>query len=116
MLISSAMARRLTSRPILLWLLFALGVSGCTIPERPTAAGSHHHNFIAYWPVPAKDNELCLAVKDNIDVKGVVTTAGSEYVARTSLPAAHAAACLALARARHICIVGKANLSELTLF
>ena len=115
MLISSAMARRLTSRPILLWLLFALGFSGCTIPERRTAAGSHHHNFIAYWPVPAKDNELCLAVKDNIDVKGVVTTAGSEYVARTSLPAAHDAACLAIARARHIRIVGKANLSELTL-
>ena len=109
------MARRLTSRPILLWLLFALGFSGCTIPERRTAAGSHHHNFIAYWPVPAKDNELCLAVKDNIDVKGVVTTAGSEYVARTSLPAAHDAACLAIARARHIRIVGKANLSELTL-
>jgi amidase len=109
------MARRLTSRPLLLCLLFALWLSGCTIPERRTAAGSHHHDFTAYWPIPAKDNELCLAVKDNIDVKGVVTTAGSEYVARTSLPATHDAACLAIARARHIRIVGKANLSELTL-
>src|ERR1700745_2928265 len=107
MLISSAMARRLTPRPILLWLLFALGFSGCTIPERRTAAGSHHHNFIAYWPVPAKDNELCLAVKDNIDVKGVVTTAGSEYVARTSLPAAPHAACLAIDPGRAISILGK---------
>src|ERR1700741_3405896 len=109
------MTRRLTSRPLLLCLLFALWLSGCTIPERRTAAGSHHHDFTAYWPVPAKDNELCLAVKDNIDVKGVVTTAGSEYVARTSLPAAQDAACLAIARPRHIRIVGKANLSELTL-
>jgi amidase len=109
------MARRLTSRPVLLWLLFALLLNGCTIPERRTAAGNHHHDFTAYWPIPAKDNELCLAVKDNIDVKGVVTTAGSEYVARTSLPAIRDAACLAIARARHIRIVGKANLSELTL-
>jgi amidase len=109
------MARRIISPSFLLWLLFALWLSGCTIPERRTAAGSHHHDFTAYWPIPAKDNELCLAVKDNIDVKGVVTTAGSEYVARTSLPATHDAACLAIARARHIRIVGKANLSELTL-
>lgn len=109
------MARRLTSRPFVLWLLFVLWFSGCTIPERRTAAGSHHHDFIVYWPVPAKDSELCLAVKDNIDVKGVVTTAGSQYVASTSLPAAQDAACLAIARARHIRIVGKANLSELTL-
>ena len=109
------MARRITSRPVLLWLLFTLWLSGCTIPERRTATGSHHHDFTVYWPIPAKDNELCLAVKDNIDVKGVVTTAGSEYVARTSLPATHDAACLAIARARHIRIVGKANLSELTL-
>jgi amidase len=109
------MAHRLTPLPFLLWLLFALWFSGCTIPERRTAAGSHHHDFIVYWPVPAKDNELCLAVKDNIDVKGVVTTAGSQYVASTSLPAAQDAACLAIARARHIRIVGKTNLSELTL-
>jgi amidase len=109
------MARRIISPSFLLWLLFALWLSGCTIPERRTAAGSHHHDFTAYWPIPAKDNELCLAVKDNIDVKGVVTTAGSEYVARTSLPATHDAACLAIVRARHIRIVGKTNLSELTL-
>jgi amidase len=107
------MARRLTPLPLL--LLFVLWLSGCTIPERRTAAGSHHHDFIVYWPVPAQDNELCLAVKDNIDVKGVVTTAGSQYVARTSAPAIEDAACLAIARARHIRIVGKTNLSELTL-
>ncbi|HTD17302.1 MAG TPA: amidase [Chthoniobacterales bacterium] len=108
------MARPLTPLTLLL-LLFVFWFSGCTIPERRTAGGSHHHDFIVYWPVPAKDSELCLAVKDNIDVKGVVTTAGSQYVASTSLPAAHDAACLAIARERHIRIVGKTNLSELTL-
>ncbi|MBV9734153.1 MAG: amidase, partial [Verrucomicrobia bacterium] len=109
------MARRLTSLSLPLCFLFLLWFSGCTIPERRTASGSHHHDFIVYWPVPAKDGELCLAVKDNIDVKGVVTTAGSQYVASTSLPAARDAACLAIARERHIRIVGKTNLSELTL-
>ncbi|MBV8212204.1 MAG: amidase [Verrucomicrobia bacterium] len=109
------MAPHLTSRRSLLSLLFVLWFSGCTTPERRTAAGSHHHDFIVYWPVPAKDGELCLAVKDNIDIKGVVTTAGSQYVASTSAPAAHDAACLAIARERHVRIVGKTNLSELTL-
>jgi amidase len=105
----------LSSRRFVLWFLFVLWLSGCTTPERRTASGSHHHDFIVYWPVPAKDSELCLAVKDNIDVKGVVTTAGSQYVASTSLPAARDAACLAIARERHVRIVGKTNLSELTL-
>jgi len=109
------MARPFLPRSLVLWFLFVLCFSGCTTPERRTAGGSHHHDFIVYWPVPAKDSELCLAVKDNIDVKGVVTTAGSQYVASTSLPAAHDAACLAIARERHIRIVGKTNLSELTL-
>jgi len=109
------MRRRLAPLPLVLWFLFVLWFSGCTVPERRTAAGSHHHDFIVYWPVPARDSELCLAVKDNIDVKGVVTTAGSQYVASTSLPAARDAACLAIARERHIRIVGKTNLSELTL-
>ncbi|MBV8097986.1 MAG: amidase [Verrucomicrobia bacterium] len=109
------MACRFPSLSLVFCLLLALWISGCTIPERRTAAGSHHHDFIVYWPVPAKDNELCLAVKDNIDLKGVVTTAGSQYVASTSLPAAHDAACLAIARERHVRIVGKTNLSELTL-
>lgn len=106
---------RLTPLPLVLWFLFVFCFTGCTVPERRTASGSHHHDFIVYWPVPAKDSELCLAVKDNIDVKGVVTTAGSQYVASTSLPAARDAACLAIARERHIRIVGKTNLSELTL-
>ena len=55
---------------------------------------------------------VCLAVKDNIDMKGVVTTAGSEYVAKTSPPATRDAECLAIARERNVRIVGKTNLSE----
>ena len=53
-----------------------------------------------------------MAVKDNIDMKGVVTTAGSEYVAKTSQPASRDAKCLAIARERNVQIVGKTNLSE----
>jgi amidase len=109
------MARRITSLSVPLCFFFALWFSGCTVPELRSASGSHHHDFIVYWPVPEKNGELRLAVKDNIDVKGVVTTAGSQYVAKTSLPAARDAACLAIARERHVRIVGKTNLSELTL-
>lgn len=109
------MALRLTSRQLVFWLLVALSVGGCTVPERRTASGSHHHDFIAYSPIPANDSEICLAVKDNIDVEGLVTTAGSEYLAKTAQPAAKSAACLAIARARHVRIVGKTNLSEFTL-
>ena len=53
-----------------------------------------------------------LAVKDNIDMKGVVTTAGSQYLAKNSPPADADAKCLAIARERNVQIVGKTNLSE----
>jgi amidase len=96
-------------------VLMAVWFTGCTIPERRTASGSHHHSFIDYWPLPRNDQEICLAVKDNIDVKGVVTSAGSEYISKTASPASQDAACLAIARARHVRIIGKTNLSELTL-
>ena len=107
--------RQPSTRTFLVGLLLAVWLSGCTIPERRSAAGSHHHSFIDYWPLPRNDQEICLAVKDNIDVKGVVTSAGSEYVSKTSSPASQDAACLAIARARHVRIIGKTNLSELTL-
>jgi len=55
---------------------------------------------------------LRLAVKDLIDVKGVVTTAGSEYFARTGTPALRDAECLEGARKRNVHIVGKTNLTE----
>jgi len=54
-----------------------------------------------------------LAVKDLIDVEGVLTTAGSRAVAETGTPASRDAACMAGARAAGAVIVGKANLHEL---
>jgi amidase len=56
-----------------------------------------------------------VAVKDLIDMKGVVTTAGSEYFAKNSPPASRDAKCLAIARERNVQIVGKTNLTELAV-
>jgi amidase len=54
-----------------------------------------------------------LAVKDLIDVVGVMTTGGSKAIAKTASPAIADAACLAGARAAGVRIVGKTNLHEL---
>ena len=70
--------------------------------------------FIAYWPPSPDSHELRLAVKDNIDMKGVVTTAGSKLLT-TNAPATKDAPCLAIARQRHVQFVGKANMSEFAL-
>src|SRR5207248_928202 len=75
-------------------LLLASCLIGCSTPHEPAAS----HAFIAYWPPPENDKRLRLAVKDLIDMKGVVTTAGSEYLAKHSPPAPRDAKCLALAR------------------
>ena len=96
--------------------LLALGLiicsSGCVVPPKRPAGSSRDHTFITYWPLPTKSNQLKLAIKDNIDMRDAVTTAGSEYLAKNSLPAARDAACLAIARERGVHIVGKVNLSE----
>jgi amidase len=68
--------------------------------------------FITSLPGKSDGNSLRLAVKDNIDVKGVVTTAGSKYLEKTRPPAAEDAPCLAIVRERKVRIVGKTNLSE----
>ena len=73
---------------------------------------SGNRAFIAYWPPAGNNNQLKLAVKDNIDMKGVVTTAGSKRLAKNGVPAEKDASCLAIARQRNVQIVGKANLSE----
>lgn len=107
--------RRAAVRFLLSGLSFAFLFGACSVHENRSAAGLHHRSFIAYWPPPKSSQQLELAVKDNIDVKGVVTTAGSEYVAKTSSPAAQDAECLAIARKRNVRIVGKTNLSEFAL-
>jgi hypothetical protein len=81
-----------------------------------SANGSGEPAFIVYWQHhPVKDHRLRLAVKDNIDIKGLVTTAGCEYVANTSSPAARDAECLAIPMERDVRIVGKTNLSEFAI-
>ncbi|WP_426571863.1 amidase [Aquihabitans sp. McL0605] len=63
-------------------------------------------------PLAAPDG-IRVAVKDCIDVAGVITTAGSPAVAAVAEPAPVDAPCLELARAAGARIVGKANLHEL---
>lgn len=71
------------------------------------------HAFIASWPVEPGDNRLKLGVKDLIDMKGVVTTAGSGVLLEQGKPAAADAECLRPIRQRRdVVIVGKTNLSE----
>lgn len=99
---------------------FTLGLapalfSGCMLFPHSTGHTEHHHAFIDYWPGEAQKPGLKLAVKDNIDMRGVVTTAGSEYLAKNGPPAKADAPCLAIARQRGVPIVGKTNMSEFAL-
>ena len=73
--------------------------NGCSIlpPFNKNLPGNRA--FIDYWPPDPNRKELRLAVKDNIDMKGVVTTAGSEIFSETHKPAEKDAPCLAIARA-----------------
>jgi amidase len=88
-------------------------LSGCAfMPSLHPPRLTGNRAFIAYWPPAETNNQLKLAVKDNIDMKGVVTTAGSKRLARNGAPAEKDASCLAIARQRNVQIVGKANLSE----
>src|SRR6266576_2536510 len=88
--------------------------SGCSFLPRPNKL-SGNRAFIAYWPPDPNSKGLRLAVKDNIDVKGVVTTAGSEIFSVTHKPAKKDAACLAIARRRKVQIVGKTNMTEFAI-
>jgi amidase len=98
----------------LLGLSLASCLNGCAAMSRRPAIGFRDRAFIDYSP--AKDSKgLSLAVKDNIDTKGVVTTAGSKYLADTRAPAARDAQCLNIARRKDVQIVGKTNLSEFAL-
>jgi amidase len=87
-------------------------LGGCSLLPSFHPRLSGNRAFIAYWPPAENNNQLKLAVKDNIDMKGVVTTAGSKRLARKRAPAETDASCLAIARQHNVYIVGKANLSE----
>jgi amidase len=107
--------RCISAQPMLIGLLLTTCLSDCAIPQRQPASYSYDHAFIRYWPPPKESKRLRLAVKDLIDIRGVVTTAGSEYVTETSQSAKSDAACLMISRARNVQIVGKTNLSEFAL-
>lgn len=104
---------RVFTQKILPALFASTLLSGC-------AAFSHHGRtgdgrnraFISYWPATPGSSGLRLAVKDLINMKGEVTTAGSEFFAKHSPPAQRDAACLQIARERGVRIVGKTNLTE----
>ncbi len=85
---------------------------GCSTSPSDPAQITHSHAYISYWPPASEGSGLRLAVKDLIDMKGLVTTAGSEYIAKTSAPATRDAECLTIARERHVVFVGKTNLTE----
>lgn len=108
------MIRRDVTAVLSLSLVFFL--SDCGLLRRDSSdKAEQHHAFIAYWPPKGGDQNLRLAIKDNIDMKGVTTTAGSEYLSKHGRPAKKDAACLAGARQRGVTIVGKTNLSEFAL-
>jgi Asp-tRNA(Asn)/Glu-tRNA(Gln) amidotransferase A subunit family amidase len=106
---------RFISKRLIAALALLVLCSGCTVTTVLSKKLSGNRAFIDYWPPDANGNRLRLAVKDLIDVKGVVTTAGSEYVAKNSPPAARDAGCLSIARERNVQIVGKTNLSEFAI-
>lgn len=64
-------------------------------------------------PSGASAGQLRVAVKDAIDMAGVITTAGCVAVRDRATPAAADAACLAGVRAAGAAIVGKTTLTEL---
>jgi amidase len=102
-------------QPICAGLLIASFFPACSIPFGTPASANRDHAFIDYWPPPKGSNELRLAVKDLIDMKGVVTTAGSKYIAKNYPPATRDAKCLEIARDRNVRIVGKTNLTEFAM-
>jgi amidase len=100
---------------VLVGLLITSYLDGCSILPRRSPTGSRDHAYIDYWPAAAKGGGLKLAVKDNIDMQGVVTSAGSENLFKTGVPASRDADCLSIARERNLPIVGKTTLSEFAI-
>jgi amidase len=96
--------------PVALSLVALFG--GCVTPFNHEASVTRNDAFIDYWPPPKGTTDVRLAVKDLIDLKGAVTTAGSEYFEKHGLPATRDAACMAIARQRHVLVIGKTNLDE----
>ncbi len=106
----------LTSRACFLTgFLFLSLLGGCASPHGRTGTDTRDKAFIQYWPPPPNAKGPRIAVKDLIDMKGLVTTAGSEFLEKNSPPAKQDAACLAITRERGVPIVGKTNVTELAV-
>jgi Asp-tRNA(Asn)/Glu-tRNA(Gln) amidotransferase A subunit family amidase len=93
-------------------LALAAALTGCVTERKNPPVATPDRAYVEYWPAPQGSNKLRVAVKDLIDVKGHVTSAGSEFLATTSKPAERDAACLAGFRAAGVHFVGKTNTSE----
>ena len=102
-------------RALLISLTAASLMSGCAVVRGTSTQGPKNRAFIVYWPPSAESTRLKVAIKDNMDLKGVVTSAGSEYLLKHNAPATQDAACLAGLRQRPVQIVGKTNLSEFAI-
>lgn len=95
-------------------LSLTLMMSGCSTPLSAPRSVSRDRAYIVYWP-PSEGGGTRVAVKDVIDMKGIVTAAGSELFAKTRTPAARDAACLRGLRNRNVQIVGKTNPTEMAV-
>ncbi len=95
-------------------LFLTLALSGCSTPLGAARNSSQDHAYIVYWP-PPDGGAVRVAVKDVIDMKGIVTTAGSEFFSKTNPPAARDAACLRLLRNRNVQLVGKTIPTEMAV-
>jgi amidase len=89
------------------------------LPKRKRIPSSAVSTFITRFddpdPACSESSTIRLAVKDLIDMEGVVTTAGCRAVLETSQPAERDATCLRGAREAGVRIVGRTNLHELAL-
>ncbi len=88
------------------------GMCGCSLLHRPPPGVSKNRALIQQFKVREGAGQPRVAIKDLIDVQGVVTTAGSEFLFTEGEPAKRDAACLRGIRQRGLPIVGKANTTE----
>jgi amidase len=96
-------------------LSVALFASGCSPLVFRKPATPPPHAFISYNPPKPGNKALRFGVKDLINMKGEVTSAGSEYLYKHAKPAEEDAECLRIARKRDVAFVGKTNLSEFAI-
>ena len=112
MIIDSLFPHPQTLSALLLITLFASGCSPLVFRKPATPLP---YAFISCEALKRGNKSLRLGVKDLIDIKAEVTSAGSEYLYKHAKPAKEDAACLRIARQRGVAIVGKTNLSEFAI-